>query len=56
MVRRKKKLKREARKEPDRLARALAQIRRENEGLRQKNTRLENELSQIGSNGVEAIL
>lgn len=44
MVRRKKKLKKEA----DRLAEKLAQIRRENEILRVTNTRLEDELARIG--------
>ena len=56
MVRRKKKLKREALKEADRLAVPLAQIRRENEGLRVKNARLENAPPQIWRNGVEAML
>ena len=48
MVRRKNKSKRETLKEADRLKEELALTRSENEDLREKNTRLENEFGWIG--------
>jgi len=48
VVRRKNKSKRETLKEADRLKEELALTRSENEDLREKNSRLQNELGRIG--------